>query len=75
MSTANEWWGRLPEDAKERLAADPRGPISEDLWAQVSTAGSADVAWADIQRGSDGYRLPEQLAAFVERRNVRLVAD
>jgi hypothetical protein len=75
MSTPNEWWGGLPEDAKDRLAADPRAPIPEDLWEQVSTADTGDVRWADIQPGPEGYHLPDELAAFVERRTVRLIAD
>lgn len=75
MSTPNEWWGGLPEAVKDRLSADPQAPVPADLWEQVTMAGSVDVDWSEIKPGPDGYHLPEKLAAFVERRTVRLVAD
>lgn len=75
MSTPSEWWGGLSEDVKDRLAADPRAPIPEDLWEQVSAADSADDRWADVERGPDGFHIPDELATFVERRSVRLVSD
>ena len=75
MGTPNEWWGGLSEDVKDRLAGDPRAAIPDDLWEQVSAPDSAEVRWSDIERDPDGFHLPDELATFIERRTVRLVAD
>jgi hypothetical protein len=77
MTTPSEWWGSLPEETKDRLASDPRAAIPEDQWHQMVQAG-ADVAGAplaEVQPAIDGFHLPEELAEFIERRGVRLVAD
>ena len=65
-----QWWHALSPETQRRLSGDPLGAVPPELWREVTHSGVAVLGtfWPSVSEGPDGFRLPHEVAEFVEER-------
>lgn len=63
-----DWWQRLTPDIRERLTADPFGPVPGQYINAVTNAGRTPVAssWPSTGGGTDGFFLPYEVQEWIQ---------
>jgi hypothetical protein len=71
--TPAAWWAKLSMPTKEKLKLDPYGDIDGEAWREVAEAGGVFLGAARPDpSGGSSFRLPQQLADFVDSERPRL---
>jgi len=72
--TPASWWARLSLPTKEKLKAHPRADLPREVWDEIAEAGGAvlGVRRPGPEAGSEGLRLPADLAGFIESEQPKL---
>ena len=67
-----QWWHTLSPKKRQRLSADPYAPVPPDMWGEVTHNGVAVLGtyWTSMAEGPNGFRLPHEVAEFVEQRAI-----
>ncbi len=73
ITTPEEWWGNLSEETQDRLAADPNGPVPEDLWRDVLAANTGTDLYPPF-RSSEERVLRGSFVAHIYTDNDALLA-
>ncbi|NKX55747.1 hypothetical protein [Arthrobacter mobilis] len=72
--TPVSWWSRLSMPTKEKLKTDPYGDVGSEMWREIAEAGGPVIGIPRPGSGGGGsaFRLPREIADFVESERPKL---